>query len=484
MIETIFDYTDPDEHVFDDSKIIITSNASLVATSPPPEAYLYAKLDETQGLVARDTSSNERDGALKGTWNSNDWSTSGKFGNGIEGDGGGRIEFSPYGSFERTQAFSIEFWFRITSGAVQLLVSRQKNTAPFSGYAVNIQSGVLFFLLRDSTTARIQIKTANTYNDGALHHFVATYDGSSSDTGMKIYIDNAIDKVVDVSGTLTNTIINTVKLQLSGKDGNNNPTATGSIINDMAIYARELTAADVSFRWNSGAGTQVLPGDPVTFPTDNPTIVSKTFIGATLLNGTTADIVATGNDAIKAIVQVNSEKYYFNGSDWAISDETYAQTSTIAEINTNLPTLISQSSDVRLIYYLHSDDGSSTPVLNESAITYEFTGGVEASDLSFCNVFWYAFSPDGTICTDQVTAVLSSKNVRYKDNDFICKTNISAFPDPTTGLVELNLVENVNMVNQDNPSDPVTYIIKQGANQIAQISVPDQPNALLWDILV
>lgn len=480
MRTSIQDYENPLEFEFDETKIQVLSGARLIPDIPAPEAYIYTKLDETQGLVSRDTSGNERDGALKGTWDSSDWSTSGKFGNGIEGDSGGRIELSPYGSFERTQAFSLECWFSITSGITQLLISKQKNTTPFSGYAVNIQSGVIFFLIRESVAVRAQIKTANTYNDGVLHHLVVTYDGSSADTGMKIYVDNIQDDVTDVSNTLTGTIINTVKLQISGKDGNNNSLVAGSIINDVVVYVRELSPPEISFRWNSGFGTQTLPGSPASFPTDNPTIISKSFTRATLFDGFAVDFDFSGSDIVKAIIQVNADQFYHNGSAWVLSSGTYSQSNTIAEINTNISTLISDVSDVRPILFLHSDDGSNTPVINDYTLTYEFEGGDEASELSFCTVFWYAFNPDGSICNDEILAVISDNNVKYKNNDFICHEEIVGTPNPITGLIEIALLENVNM--EGSKGDPVTYLIKKGSVDIARISVPDQPTALLWNI--
>ena len=78
--------------------------------------------------------------------------------------------------------------------------------------------------------------------------------------------------------------------------------------------------------------------------------------------------------------------------------------------------------------------------------------------------------------------MLSADSVKYKDNVSICRETITATPDPVTGYVEIDLVENANMTNLAGGS--VTYKVRQGEKEIGDISVPDDDGILLRDIIV
>ncbi len=190
-------------------------------------------------------------------------------------------------------------------------------------------------------------------------------------------------------------------------------------------------------------------------------------------------ISVTGSDAVKFSLLKDSVYYYHNGSNWVEADETYSQTNTAAEITTNIATFTTESISFDVAMFFHSDDGSTTPSISNLSITYDFAGDAE-DDISICTVYWYARKPDGTVCTDTITAVLSTTNIKYKDNIYVCPTTVSTTPD-AAGYVELDLMENANMI--DINGDSVTYTIYQGDIKIGIITVPDTGGKLLWDIL-
>ncbi len=365
-------------YIFDSDKIqIIGGVAKLKATSAPGEAYAYWTMDDNVGdLAFRDVSGNSRDGVFQGTYTSAN-KVPAKINNGLQGlpPTSGIVNMgNTYYNFERTDSFSLECWIKFTADTVQTIISKQDDTTPFNGYGINVQNGLIRFVIRDLINV-IAVQTAGTYNDDIFHHVVVTYNGNSQDTGMKIYVDNVLDTTVFVAGTLTGSIVNTFNFQISGRNGNNNCILDTTIMDEVVVYERELTAAEVAFRWNDGFGTQVLPGAGTSFPTDNPTIRPVTNITVKEFLTFAYNIIETGADEIRGVVSLNNFDFYWDGLDW-IESSGYSESNTLADIVTNLTNLLlSENTLVQFKFYLHSDDGSTTPEIED----FEFDYNVPAS---------------------------------------------------------------------------------------------------------
>lgn len=392
-------------YIFDSDKIKINNDTvELLPIPGPPTGLSYLKLNENKGLVAIDSSGNSNHGAFSGGLDENDWSTSGKFLNGIEGKGSGYINFGDLIILERTDAFSFAFWIKFTNAATQMVISRQNSGGIVDGYAMSIVTGDIQFAIRDTSNNKISIQTINTYNDNLHHLVVCTYDGSSTNAGMKIYVDNIIDFSVTGAGPLVSTIIVPVDFQISGRNGNNLELLAGTIVNDIMIFERELTPADVAFLWNSGSGTQQLPGPTTTFPTDNPTIAPILSLTINELISFLATVTITGSDLIKFAINVNGVNYYYDLTEleWLVSDG-FDKTNTATEILTNIATLNSELiqnnlSSYNWLAYMHSNDGSTTPkLLNVNSEYNAFSEGVILNENTFeGNIFFIDGIPADT----------------------------------------------------------------------------------------
>lgn len=440
--ELLFPIDNENNYNFDDTKGEITGGLyKLLAEVIGAEAYLYTRLDENAGLVAIDSSGNGRHGAFQGGFDETIWTT-GKINSAIEGQGSGRINFDNTANFERTQAFSLECWIKFTSATNQAVIARQKNSGVFEGYALSMVSGKARFTLRDTNNISIAVESSATINNDVFRHIVCTYDGASSNTGMKVYIDN-VDVTINVTiGTLTGSTQNSIDLQISGRDGNNIPLAVGSVVDEAVIYDRELTPAEISFRWNGGSGTQEIPGPSTQFPTDNPTINPIGNVLAVVITDLDADITVTGSDEIRFVMTVNNIDKYWNGSIWDDSSG-YSASNTLAEMKTNLISLdLSVSSSVAPKAFAHSDDGSTTPELGDITLHYN----VASPDLTInkCLVFGYNKTPDGEPDTSEITIELNSEIVKYKNDIILLKETITVTPN-SAGYWEVLLIENDNM---------------------------------------
>ena len=101
------------------------------------------------------------------------------------------------------------------------------------------------------------------------------------------------------------------------------------------------------------------------------------------------------------VLYKNDIAYYLVGSTWTLSDETYAQSNTVAELLVQKATFATVGIHFNVGIFYHSDDGSTTPVLSELSITYDFNGD-PGDSISICEVWWYSRKADGTVCLDSI----------------------------------------------------------------------------------
>lgn len=104
----------------------------------------------------------------------------------------------------------------------------------------------------------------------------------------------------------------------------------------------------------------------------NPTIVSNAYLSAEGLTSFAATVTETGSDTITFTVEVDAVEYYWDGAAWATGGS-FANSNTAADINTNVATLdLSAGVNMRIIAYIHSNDGSSTPILSDITVNYDY----------------------------------------------------------------------------------------------------------------
>jgi hypothetical protein len=379
-------------YIFPEEEIeIIGGGSRLVPQVVGTGSRMYSKLDENKGLVAIDSSGNGLHGAFQGGYTENQW-VPGKINSAIEGLSvtNGFINYDQLIEYERTQSFSLELWVKFTSTTTQSFVSKQKDSGSFEGFAINVLSGKIRFTIRDDLGNVLSIETNSVYNDGNWHHIVCTYDGSSIISGMTTYIDNVIDQVSIIADTLSGTIKNSADFQVSGRDGNNLCIESTTVIDEIVVYDRELSSAEVAFRWNGGAGTQEIPGASTSFPITNPVLSPKTNILMTEMKNFDATIAKVGLDDIFFTFLIDGIETFYNGSVWTPSSG-YPEVNTFAEIQANLSSLdLSDGKNITPNCYHHSEDGSTTPELLEINLSYDnFVSGIITPNQ--CFVFGYIY---------------------------------------------------------------------------------------------
>lgn len=204
-------------------------------------------------------------------------------------------------SFERTNAFSLSFWFKTISNALSYPLSKQQNTGNGRGWGMRITNGNLYFnFVSVVTTSHLQVRTtSDTINSGSWQHGIITYDGSSDASGVTIYIDNSSSALTTIVNTLNATTVNSVNAQISGREGANFVYSGNG--DEVSIWDKELTSGEVNEIYNGGQPNNLLQhsananlvswwrmGDGDTFPI---LFDSKSTNDGTMTNMLAGDIV-------------------------------------------------------------------------------------------------------------------------------------------------------------------------------------------------
>jgi len=338
-----------------------------------------------------------------------------------------------------------------------------------------IDSGgrIRFYLVNTYPTPEnyIFVQTGYTYNDGNWHHLVVTYDGSSSASGVKMYVDGSQVSLTILKDTLSETIQVDIDLLIGGWGSAQQPRLLfKGLIDELLIYTRVLSSDDIAIRYNSGNGQ--LP-----YSTSNPIIYPKSSIRTDEIISLSETSTKPSGTDIKYIIKVNDTDYYWNGSSWVQSDGSYSQANTIDEVNNNLNNFPGNPSEVYVKAILHSD-GFNSPELSELEVNYDYVGS-DKDDITVCTVTgWITDIANDLSDIDNVPIKVSlcKSTVRYRDN-IILINETKTFYSNSNGYFELKLVENENM-------ESGSYYIVNINNRLFRIKVPNKVGCSFQEIII
>ena len=146
--------------------------------------------------------------------------------------------------FERTDSFSFSFWLRPQTSATQAIYSAEITSGTFRGIAIRLIGQKLRFILTSTTaTNQLSIETTGNYNFSQWQHFVITYDGSSSASGVTFYRDSVLKGSTTNTDNLSATIDYTGAIRIGSRTDGAQPYQNH--MDEVAIFDTELDAADV-----------------------------------------------------------------------------------------------------------------------------------------------------------------------------------------------------------------------------------------------
>jgi hypothetical protein len=231
-------------------------------------------LDESKGTET----ANVRDGQLKATYQGPgqpNW-VPGVVDGALRLDGeGGHIncgnEFSP----ERTDEFSYGCWFHAAPNSGKTcLFSKMGLTAEGTrgGFNVHIVADKLVFgLTHEFPENRLAITASVDHLLGSWHHVFVTYDGSSTASGVRIFVDGRLASSKVAAESLTKSIQNAGPLQIGRQSTD---WSSQCRIDDVRIYDRQIGEDAILALYRSGLSALAL------VPTEDRTTDQQTLLRA------------------------------------------------------------------------------------------------------------------------------------------------------------------------------------------------------------
>ncbi|GIG38661.1 PKD domain-containing protein [Cellulomonas phragmiteti] len=232
----------------------------------------YWRLDDTTGTAANDSGSYAGHGTYRGT-----------VGRGAPGvlDGvgsaasfnGSNSRVTSNRSWSSPRIYSLETWFRTTSttgGTIIGLGNSQTGTSTQYDRQVRTNSTgqVTFSVL--APAGWVHVTGPQSYRDGEWHHVVAT----QSADGMKLYVDGQLVGSDPEAGSRTYVGY----WKVGGDTSVLGPTYFTGLIDEVAIYSRELSAVSVAQHYTLGTG-EIVEMPPTAQLTVTPDGLSVTADG-------------------------------------------------------------------------------------------------------------------------------------------------------------------------------------------------------------
>lgn len=202
-----------------------------------PSLYARWRLDESSGNVAPDDSGNERNGVLI-KMEDGDW-VAGQVNNCLNFDGLNEyINCGDIANFERDEAFSIGCWFKTGIVTTERTLFAKFDASGWMGYWVYFNEWRELGFIISSDGGSIITVLSETFDDDEWHYLLFTYDGSSTASGIKVYIDDILKTLtVFQDDMILGSMQTTVPFQIAARDGSMN---FKGLLDEVAIYGSEM----------------------------------------------------------------------------------------------------------------------------------------------------------------------------------------------------------------------------------------------------
>jgi hypothetical protein len=179
------------------------------------------------------------------------------------------IDALSFGNGTTDTSFSIETWVNPTTlagtGAGNWIVNKRGGSTK-EEYQIDFWEGKFGMALfsQGSNTNYFSVTTNSSFIAGQWYHLVATYDGSRSPSGIKIYANGVLQGTTSsITGSYV-AMSNTTQDVVIGKAGWSSGQYFKGIIDSTRIYSRALTpseilsnyeAGNIEFQWRAGSTT-------------------------------------------------------------------------------------------------------------------------------------------------------------------------------------------------------------------------------------
>lgn len=158
--------------------------------------------------------------------------------------------------FQRTQAFTFSAWVKTSSsGGEKPIYSTEENTPNYVGitmwHASNFASDKLSLFMGDGTNG-IGVNGNTNIVTNTWNLLVATYDGSSDASGVRLYVNGAAETLnINQNNLGTTSTVGAATPHIGNRDGG---IPWDKSIDEVGVWTRVLTANEVAYLYNRGNG--------------------------------------------------------------------------------------------------------------------------------------------------------------------------------------------------------------------------------------
>lgn len=205
----------------------------------------------------------------------------------------GRVTYASW--MDSPTALTVEAWIKTTMIGSGAIVDRDPLSQRVWQFRIN--AGEIEFVKIGGTGGTVTASTPlATYNDGNIHHVVATYDG----TDIKLYVDGALVQTTSAAGTL-GTATGWLSVGVNNSFSSDSPTNWfNGVIDEPAVYNSVLSASRISAHYTAGTV------NPSVFVSSPP----STTLGVTISNTATTPSIGDGDRFLDRIALVDEYGVY------------------------------------------------------------------------------------------------------------------------------------------------------------------------------
>ncbi len=221
---------------------LATAKSEQVAISSEALA-VRLPLDEGSGEEMR-AESNGEEASFKAT-GPIEWRDGGKFGRAPAFTNNAHFDLGDLAGFDCDQPFSVGAWVNVPANFKEgAIVARMDDRSGLQGWELFVQNGKFGAqLAAKQPAAALRVISKNgTVRAGKWQHVLATYDGSGSSAGFRLFVDGRVQLVVAAGKNLKGSVRADVPLRIGQRE-----TATkfeGGQVQDVRVYLRELSTGE------------------------------------------------------------------------------------------------------------------------------------------------------------------------------------------------------------------------------------------------
>jgi hypothetical protein len=158
---------------------------------------------------------------------------------------GPSIDIGEAGDFEKDQGFAVSAWVKLTKrNQAGAIVARMDNGNNYRGWDLWTEADkVGMHIINKWPDDALKVTSKMQLQPNQWYHVAATYDGSGKASGVKVYINGAVQPVDVFTDKLQSTIRTNVPFKIGQRSAAER--LTGAVLQDVRIYSRTLPPTEV-----------------------------------------------------------------------------------------------------------------------------------------------------------------------------------------------------------------------------------------------